>query len=139
MIRALTSNVVTAMFTALGATTDDGEVDVDTQTGMESAYVLEPTGVAAGNVTFYPKVNSLVINADSYAALSEAQRELRRQAAEETRSWAIDTAPSDADSARAYCERGGTIVDASDDDLRALQQAVAPVVADLERDPRPTA
>ena len=91
--------------------------------------------MAAGNVTFYPKVNSLVINADSYAALSEADREILRQAADDTRSWAIDTAPSDADSARAYCEGGGTIVNASDSDLLALQQAVAPVVADLERDP----
>ena len=80
---------------------------------MESAYRLEPTGVAAGNVTFYPKVNSLVINADSYAALSEAHREFLARPRRH-RSWAIDTAPSDADSARAYCERGGTIVNASD-------------------------
>ena len=42
VIRTLTSNAVTAMFTALGATTDDGEVDVDTQSGMESATGSSP-------------------------------------------------------------------------------------------------
>ena len=62
VMRAPTSATTAAMFEALGATTNDDEPDPATHTGMESSYLLGPPGTATGNVTFFPKVNSLVVN-----------------------------------------------------------------------------
>ena len=62
IVRTPISATVTEMFSALGATTTAEEPDINTQTGMESEYALQPTGTATGNVTFFPKVNSLVVN-----------------------------------------------------------------------------
>ena len=61
-IRTPTSRTTSAVFAALGATANDDEADPSTHAGLESSYALDPGGTAAGNVTFYPKVNSLVID-----------------------------------------------------------------------------
>jgi hypothetical protein len=42
--------------------------------------------------------------------------------------------PSDADQAAAFCESGGTVVNASPGEVAAIQQAVSPVYQDLEQD-----
>ena len=70
VMRSPTSATIAAMFEALGATTNDDEPDPSTHTGVESSYLLDPPGTATGNVTFFPKVNSLVINADVWAGLT---------------------------------------------------------------------
>ena len=70
VMRAPTSATTAAMFEALGATTNDDEPDPSTHAGVESSYLLAPPGTATGNVTFFPKVNSLVINADVWAGLT---------------------------------------------------------------------
>jgi Bacterial extracellular solute-binding protein, family 7 len=54
VMRAPTSATTTAMFEALGATTND-DFDPATHTGAESPYWVDPPGTATGNVTFYPK------------------------------------------------------------------------------------
>ena len=114
IVRTPISATVTEMFSALGATTTAEEPDINTQTGMESEYALQPTGTATGNVTFFPKVNSLVVNAARLEGLTPEQRTILQDAADDTRSWAIDALPSDAELAAAYCEQGATVVLASD-------------------------
>ena len=85
-------------------------------------------------MTFFPKANALVINDDALERLDDEQREVLENAAAQTRDWAIENLPSDAEQADAYCDAGGAVVLASDSELAALERATAPVSAALERD-----
>jgi hypothetical protein len=125
------------MFAALGASVNDDEPDEKVHAGVDSSYLLNPGGTATGNVTFYPKVNSLVIGSKAYKDLDADQRELLSKAAAQTRDWAIAAGPSDAEAARSYCRKGGRVVSAGEADVAALEERTAPVYAELERD-RPT-
>jgi TRAP-type C4-dicarboxylate transport system substrate-binding protein len=132
-LRAPTSKTTGAIFAALGASVNDDEVDPHEHAAAESSYVLDPNGTATGNVTFYPKVNSLVISDKAYDALSEQQRDTLTKAAAQTRDWAIDRSPTDTEAAQAWCHGGRSIVLASQPQLAALRQAAAPVTQQLER------
>ncbi len=101
---------------------------------MESAYFLEPTGAGTGNVTFYPKANALVVGDDVWEDLDDGQRAILEKAAARTRERLIETTPSDAEAARAYCEDGGAVVLASDAQIAALEEATSRLYAELERD-----
>ena len=90
--------------------------------------------MATGNVTFWPKVNSLVINKKVYDDLGDEQREALQQAAADARTWAISTTPDDAEAARDFCALGRVVAQATSSDLQALETAAAPVYAELERD-----
>jgi TRAP-type C4-dicarboxylate transport system substrate-binding protein len=138
-IRAATSTTTAALFAALGAAINDdpGELNSDVYAGLESSFHRdEPIGPATANVTFYPKANALVINDDALAELDEGRREILEQAAAQTREWAIETLPNDAEAAKAYCENGGAVVLASGTDVAALERAAASVYAELEQDPQ---
>ncbi len=118
----------------MGATVTDDEIDESTQAGMESEYRLDPSGTATGNVTFYPKVNSLVVNAGVFAGLDNDKRSILQQAAAETRTWSIENTPSDAVAALRFCITGQAVVLAGEGDLTALEAATASVYADLLSD-----
>ncbi len=133
-IRAAFSRTTYALFDALGATAVDDEPDPTTQVGAESSYRLTPAGTATGNVTFFPKVNALVINAGVRATLTHEQWGILTEAAGETRDWVVDTLPTDAQAAAAYCQETGKIAAATPGQVAALESAAAPVVADLRRD-----
>jgi TRAP-type C4-dicarboxylate transport system substrate-binding protein len=135
VIRTPTSSTTDAMFAALGATTDDSEAESARHAGMESSYLLKPTGIATGNVTFSAKAGVLVINDEAFAKLDEDRRRVLERAAAETREWATEMAPSDAEAAQLYCAKGGVVALAGGDDVAALEAATAPVYAELERDP----
>jgi TRAP-type C4-dicarboxylate transport system substrate-binding protein len=134
-IRTPTSKTAAAVFAALGAKADDRPPSPRDQDGMEASFSVDTEGTATGNVTFFPKANALVVNNDVWAGLDDRQREILVQAAAQTRDWAIDTFPADAEGAQAYCERGGAVVLASAADVAALEHAMAPVYAELEQDP----
>jgi hypothetical protein len=97
---------------------------------------LPKAAIVTGNVTFFPKANSLVVNADVFAGLDAEQRGILEQAAARTLRWAIEATPTDAAAAQAFCELAAshTVVMASEADLAALEEAAAPVYADLEHD-----
>jgi TRAP-type C4-dicarboxylate transport system substrate-binding protein len=134
-IRTPTSRTTTAVFEALGATANDEEPNADVHAGVESSYLLDQAvGTATGNVTFYPKVNSLVVNAEVYDRLDDGQRDVLAKAATETREWAIDEIPTDVEAARAFCGEGNAIVVADEADVAALERATQRVYAELERD-----
>ena len=83
--------------------------------GAESSFALA-TGLpgswttTAGNVTLFPKINSLVANADALADLTPEQRAVITAAAEATRDWAVATTADEAAAAEAFCAAGGTVV-----------------------------
>jgi hypothetical protein len=135
ILRVPSSATTKAMFEALGAVVTDAAIDEDSQSGMESSYMQRAIGAAAGNVVFYPKVNSLVINADAYAELSDEHQAVLGEAMDHTRAWAIANLPGDAVAASEYCDAGQSVVLASTGQLAALKEATQPVYAELERDP----
>jgi TRAP-type C4-dicarboxylate transport system substrate-binding protein len=144
-VRAPTSETTNALFTALGASTDDynGEafdrgVRDGTIHAAESEFALAAnlpgSSTTAANVTLFPKVNSLIINTEAYEALGEDAQQQLGEAAARTLEWAVSEMPSEADAAAAFCNNGGTVVNATDGESAAIQAAVAPVYEALEQD-----
>ena len=135
LLRAPYSETNDAMFDAFGATTTMKDPDQTTQRGSESAYVWTPGGIATGNVTFYPKVNALVINSKVRETLSDLQWDALSQAAAVTRDWVVRTAPDDAEEAAEYFSSGGRIAGADPGQIRDLEKAAAPLTDQLSTDP----
>ena len=142
LVRVPASATTYAAFEAMGAIPDDltandaaiaaGEVD-----GIETSFSLAvdtlpvPVRSATGNVLLWPKVNSLVVNAERFEDLPAETRTALQQAAERTRDWAVDTQPPVTEEAAAFCEAGGTVRLASPGDVAAIRAATAPVLEDL--------
>jgi hypothetical protein len=107
--------------------------------GAESSFALigslEGKPIYTGNVTFYPKVDTLVLSEAAYEKLPGNQRELLRRAADRTARVVQREAVSDLESAERLCQTGGTIVHADPADVRALERAAEPVYAELAEDP----
>jgi TRAP-type C4-dicarboxylate transport system substrate-binding protein len=147
-VRAPLSKTTYATFEALGAKPDDFGGDYDRFAddvrkgqigGAESSFALAAANLpapttAVGNVTFFPKVNSLVINSKVLKGLTEDQRAVLHDAAQHTVDWAITTTRSDAEVAKEYCANGGRIVLASTADVARFEGAVQPVYRQLEQD-----
>lgn len=145
-IRAPRSDTTDLLFQALGATTDDpsGEafgaaVESGAIAAAESSFAsaggtLPAPTTAVGNLTFFPKVNSLVINTEAFEGLSDDQQATLRDAAERTLDWSITAVPGEADGAESFCANGGSIVVASDAELSEFTQTVEPAYAELEQD-----
>ena len=147
IVRAPRSATTYALLEALGAKPDDlvlgpgfdaGVAD-GSVAGAESSFALA-TGLpgswttAAGNVTLFPKVNSLVANAEAFAELTPDQRAIIAAAAEGTRDWAMANTVDEAAAAEAYCAAGGTVVLADSAQIESLVVASRPVYEELERD-----
>ncbi|CCK25666.1 TRAP dicarboxylate transporter-DctP subunit [Streptomyces davaonensis JCM 4913] len=146
-VRVPRSQVTHDLFEALGAFPDDypgdafgdavdaGILDAAESTFAWSGNLHTPT-IATGNVTFFPKVNVIAVNRAVWQGLTDGQRSTLRQAAAAARDWALANAPSDEQDAKTHCAAGGRVVHASPAQLAALERAVAPVYAFLERDAR---
>ena len=136
VIWAPVSDTVTRLFRGPGAEVTDSETST-LRGGAEAQFSLAPAGVTygTGNVTFYPKTNVLVAGADLPARLRADQWPVLTDAAAATREWQITQQPSDFEAAAGFCDRGGKIVAASDDQLATLQEAAADVTAWLRQDP----
>ena len=145
-IRTPRSEVGYALFRALGGKPDDligdpftAAVANGSYAGAESSFAfadaLQAPTTATTNVTFFPKANALVINAGKLDDLSDAEREILEEAARRTQRWTIEATPTDAEAAASYCALGGRAVLADPSQIAELEQAAAPVYAELERDP----
>jgi TRAP-type C4-dicarboxylate transport system substrate-binding protein len=80
-------------------------------------------------------VNTLVANTARLNELSPENQEILRTAASATRDWVLGHRVTESAHAAAYCNRGGKVVNATAAELRALNQAVQPLYAELEQDP----
>ena len=98
--------------------------------GISSHY---PT--VTGNVTYFPKFEVLFANGAAFEKLSEGQRSILREAAAAAQKKAIAEHPSDADAARTWCDNGGTVVLASQEQVAAFEAAAKPVFDEIEKDP----
>jgi len=97
------------------------------------------TAVATGNVTFSSKFMVLFANEAAFKRLTEAQRSILRDAAAAAQAKAISELPGEAQLALAWCENGGTVVLASDEQVAAFEAAAKPVLDWIEQDPESAA
>ena len=146
-IRAPRSATTYALFEALGATPDDlvggagfdAAVNAGSVAGAESSFALA-TGLpgswttTAGNLTLFPKINSLVANAAAFSQLTTDQQTVIAAAAEATRDWAVATTADEPADAEMFCAAGGTVVLASQGQIESLVEASQSVYEELERD-----
>jgi hypothetical protein len=129
---------VIALVEALGAVrVEEPRPNPRTQRGLESAYsfVGEHKIVATGNVTFFPKLETLVANDDLRSRLRPDQWQVIVDAATATREKQIESFPRDDEAAEEFCAQGGRIVAAAPVDLAALADAGNEVREELETDP----
>ena len=126
VIRSAKSKAIRWFFEALGARTTPLEPNSETMAGMQSEFVLNPSGIATGDITFFPKVNLLYANAETYAGLGEEAAAVLAEAAAQTQTWAIDNT-SDLKAGAAFCGDGGSVVAAGVADVAALRMATQPV------------
>ena len=110
-----------------------GELD-----GAESAFVwgldLPALGTFTGNITFYPKANTIVANEGVFDELSDDRQDVLRQAATDALAYVVETNGSEHDLALEYCAAGGRVALAEDRDVAELVELAAPVITDLEQD-----
>jgi hypothetical protein len=92
-------------------------------------------GIATGNLVLYAKVITLVANSKFWDGLTDAQRDALTTAAQRTQEWAIANRISDQEAAKQYCAGGGTVVVTLPEEVAKFRAAVAPIYAELERDP----
>jgi TRAP-type transport system periplasmic protein len=146
-IRSPRSDTVYALFEALGASADDPQssefdaaVDSGRLAGVESSFARAGSlpgsqQVAVGNLTLFPKVESLVANSERLASLTADQRAVLLDAAARTRDGVVGATIADAEQAKAYCADIGSVVLADDEQLAAFAAAAGAVYAALEQDP----
>ena len=87
------------------------------------------------NVNLWPRLPVIFMNEEAYAALSETQRRALKEAASSALEPTLASQRRDEqESAAILCRRGLNFVTASEADLAALHDAVAPVYRRLDRD-----
>ena len=91
--------------------------------------------IVTGNVTFYPKVDTLFANPHALERLQDNQRAALRVAAQRTLEHLADTRLSESELLRDFCKTGGRGVTATTRELAQLERETRSLVAKLERDP----
>ncbi len=136
-IRTIPIGISYALIKALGATPileDSGYQGAES--GLHGALTsLIGAPIATGNVTFFPKFQVLFANAAALEKLSDEQRTVLHEAATTTQRKAVAEHPSEVDAAKAWCDNGGSIVLAGDEQIAAFEKAAQPVFDKIEQDP----
>jgi TRAP-type C4-dicarboxylate transport system substrate-binding protein len=91
--------------------------------------------IGIGNVTVFPKYQVLVANQSSFDHLSDGQRRVLLNAAADVEADVIARHETDAILAVAWCEQGGSVVIATEQQRQAFVAAADPIYARLETDP----
>lgn len=120
--------------TDFGASVADGSITA-AESSYDAAQHLPRHSMGTANITLYPKVQSLVANSSTFADLSDEQRQALEEAAVQTRTWAIEEIPTDAEAAQDFCDAGYQSVLAPEDSVEAWVEASRPVSDQLEGDP----
>jgi hypothetical protein len=136
------SGVAAATFGALGA---EAKVVVPGSVAGLDGAELDPITIGTvrydrearaitGNVVFWPRVMTIVMNGGSFARLSREQQAALRSAGREIVAPQLARVEAEAGQTMAYLCSGFTVVYASTQELAALRAAVDPVYHELEDD-----
>jgi TRAP-type transport system periplasmic protein len=135
-IRSVPSEVSYVLLETFGATPMFGDSGYrGSESGLSQVQFLTRTPTATGNVVFFPKFQVLFAHGGTFETLTESQRTILQNAAVATQQKAIAEQPGEAVAASAWCEDGGSIVMASDEQVAAFEAAAQPVFARIEQDP----
>jgi len=110
--------------------------ELDPLTITENSY---DSGARAltGNVVFWPKPQTIVMNRRDYDGLTSEQRQILATAGRDASVPELKRISRDQQvGLSALCEAGFTVSTATPSDLAALRRAVLPVYSRLERDPQ---
>ena len=133
LLRALGSEPVDVDGVATNAALAAGRLD-GAETGADQAV---PVGAATMtyDITFYAKIDTIVVNDSVWDQLAEGDRSALTVAARETRDWMVAERPRDDDALLDACERGLGVAKAGTAAVAAIQLAARPVVQRLRADP----
>jgi TRAP-type transport system periplasmic protein len=135
-IRSAPSDVSYALLETFGATPMFGDSGYrGSESGLNQVVFLMRTPTATGNVIFFPKFQVLFAHSETFETLAESQRTILQNAAIATQRKAIAEQPGEAVASSAWCENGGSIVMASDEQVAAFEAAAQPVFVKIEQDP----
>ena len=100
-----------------------------------NGYVAQARYVT-GNLNLWPRPLVLIANPDTFDDLGDRQREALRRASRDAVLPALEASSAeDGEGADELCAQGMELVEASDDELGALQEAWEPLYGDLAADP----
>lgn len=119
LMRALGARPVDLNGAGFEAAVRSGRV-TGAESGLALVTSLPAPGTVTANVALFPKVNTLVADAEAFAALSEEQRSTLREAAAATLDDAVEGVPYAREAVSAACRRGAQVTTASAADLAAL-------------------
>lgn len=106
------------------------------ESSLPLASRLPAQGTLTANITFFPKVNALVIGRQMFEKLDAAQRSILRDAAAQTLDHVVETNIPAADEVEQACAQGIEVAQTSGKAVSDLEAAARPVSARLERDPQ---
>ena len=118
---------------ALGDALESGEL-AGAETSAGNLRNLPQGGYLTMNLTFYPKLQTLFAASDRFGSLTEATRSILQASADETLSYVLGQDPEGAD-IKAFCDLGGTLVNAEPDEVIRVAAAADPVRREMETDP----
>jgi TRAP-type C4-dicarboxylate transport system substrate-binding protein len=133
IVRSLGATPVNLNGADLGAALDSGEL-AGAETSAGNLRSLPQGGYLTMNLTFYPKVQTLFAATDRFGALTEATRSILQAAASETLAYVLAEDPEGAD-IKAFCDLGGTLVNAEPAEVSRIAAATDPVREEMETDP----
>lgn len=135
------------LFDALGATTDHsvgqerataatkGELN-GVEVSLQMKFSTGPPLIMTANVVLYTKFDVVVVNKRFLDGLSDAQQAVLRGAVSSAIREELDDRAPETAAFQQWCgEIGNVAVKAKPSDIDELRQAVAPMIAEMERDP----
>ena len=146
LVRAPRSETTYSALTSLGAqpralvgdlftaALEDGTLTA-AESSYEKASSFAKASTVVGNLPLYPKINSLVVNSATLTHLTANERRILQEAATKSRDQITASMTPTADWAASFCQKGGTVVSATEEQIAAFKTATAPVYAQLEKDP----
>jgi TRAP-type C4-dicarboxylate transport system substrate-binding protein len=136
-IRALGAEPVEAFGPARQAALSDGRIHAF-EMSLQGYRLLNLRGLApyiTPNVSLWPQLLAVIANPARIAALDSAQRAAVEGAVHDAEAGSTALVDHEAALVGELCDDGVRMIAASDDDLAALREAVAPARADIARDP----
>ena len=135
-IAALGATHVDAAGDERNAAIETGEIRGYENTLAFLANNLEwPTNTLTTNVNLWPSVSVLIAAPQTLASLEESQRAALVEAATDMADRAIEQLPDETQLTEEVCAGGGRLASAPPEALAEIEQAVAPVHAQLRSDP----
>lgn len=135
-VEALGATHVDAPAEDRNAAIEAGEIRGYENTLAFLAHAIDwPTTYLTANVNLWPSVSVLVADPRMLASLSETEQAAVVEAATDTMARAVELIPDETRLTEEVCAGGGRLATAPAEALAEIEQAVAPVHAELRTDP----